>query len=352
MMQKNLLFSVLGSFIISSAISQASSSNWFSIKAFLPSWNQSVVQLEVDGQIIQTDTVRGDLVAFTGTTSDVKPALLKVRKEKTTYFLPFFIEPGTIKIRDAGHNILHASGTYTNDRYVLLIKRFDSLSLVQNKRSFDEVKEYQRQLAAEFIKENPHSIISLQLLKEYFFKETKADDQLYYFLFNSLDDALKNSYTGKKVAEEVKGRYATAIGMVAPFSTLPDTEGNLKALYEDGKYTLLVFWMSNCLPCRKENPALLNVFKKYVSDSFTIVAVSFDTDKQLWKRTITVENLPWQHLNDGKGWNGPASKAYGVKVIPINFLVDKNGVIIAKHLTPEELDVKLGQLFQKTGNKF
>jgi len=52
-------------------------------------------------------------------------------------------------------------------------------------------------------------------------------------------------------------------------------------------------------------------------------------------------------VGDLKGWENEAGTMYDVKAIPMNFLVDPNGKIIAKYLRGEELDKKLAEIFGK-----
>ncbi len=342
MRKASILFILIS--VVISAFSQTNYSKWFTIKGFLPQWNQALVELEIDGKVILSDTVQNDICSFTGIAPDVQQAVLKVKKGRATYFLPLFLEHGTIKIHDAGHNILHASGTFTNNKYYQLLRIYDSLALLLPKASFNQMRNHQRSLAAEYIKENPESIISLQLLKDYFFLEPAADDKLYNLLFNGLNIPLKTSYIGKKIASEVKTRYNIALGMPAPIVTLRDVDNNFVQLFEKGKLTMVIFWMSKCLPCKKENPELLGIYNKYKENNFTMVGVSLDTDWLLWKNSIKTEQLIWKQLSDLHGWESIIIKTYGVKVVPTNFLIDENGIIIAKNLNLNEMDHLIASL--------
>ena len=93
---------------------QPKDSAWYSIKAFLPQWNNTAVQLIVEGQVTNKAGVQKDMYSFTGTANQPKTAVLSFKKEGRTTFLPIFIEPGTIKVRDDGKKLV-ASGTPLND---------------------------------------------------------------------------------------------------------------------------------------------------------------------------------------------------------------------------------------------
>ena len=115
-------------------------------------------------------------------------------------------------------------------------------------------------------------------------------------------------------------------------------------MFKTGQYTLIDFWASWCVPCRKENPAILNVFKKYQQEGFSISGVSLDINKIRWLNAIKQDQLPWQHLSDLKGWESVIVNTYGIKAIPMNYLINKEGIIIAKNLHASQLDALLNTL--------
>lgn len=325
--------------------SQAQSVNtsWFSVKAFLPQWNNANVQLLMNGAPIYNGIVQEDLFSYTGKVTTTQEGILKITRNKQTLFLPFFIEPCTIKIRDEGRKLV-AFGTTTNETFLALVQQFDSLALQQNKSRFEEIKQYKRDLATNYILQNPASPISVKLLTEYFYLEQSANDTLYYRLYNSLDAVLQKSYTGKKLEQDVKQRYAVANGRPAPLLELPDSNHQSLPLYQLGHFTLLNFWASWCLPCKSEHPALIKLYKQFHVQGFTIVGISLDTNRAAWLNAVKTERLEWLQLNDLKGFTSPAATRYHVKLIPYNLLLDAKGTIIGKNLRMEEIETILSKV--------
>ena len=64
------------------------------------------------------------------------------------------------------------------------------------------------------------------------------------------------------------------------------------------------------------------------------------------RRAIEKDKLAWQHVSDLKGWSNAVAKQYAVRSIPANFLLDKNGIIIAKDLRGDKLEQKLAEVLK------
>ncbi|MCB0810073.1 MAG: TlpA family protein disulfide reductase, partial [Flavobacteriales bacterium] len=92
-------------------------------------------------------------------------------------------------------------------------------------------------------------------------------------------------------------------------------------------------------PCRRENPNVVQAYEKYSKakfkdgKGFTVFSVSLDKSAEAWAKAIEQDKLAWDtHVSDLQFWNSKAAQLYGVRSIPMSFLVDPKGVIVAKNL--------------------
>lgn len=167
-------------------------------------------------------------------------------------------------------------------------------------------------------------------------------------LWSGLDPQLKKSYNGQIIESIIMGSKATDVGSRAPGFSQPDTAGKIVKLSDiKGKYVFVDFWASWCHPCRAENPNVLKAYNSFKGKNFTIVGVSIDFEKDhaKWIKAIKEDGMPWTQLLSPANIDGGAMKTYGIRAIPANFLVDPNGIIIAKNLHGNELEKKLSELF-------
>jgi len=216
-------------------------------------------------------------------------------------------------------------------------KKIDSLQ-----KAAVKLNASQRRSIVLFALDHPSSYVAPYVVFSNF--ENNPDVHQLDSAYKGMDSAIQASYYGKKVKGMRDDAIRTAIGNPATDFTLPDPQGKPVSLSSyKGKYTLVDFWASWCGPCRGENPNVVKAYRKYHAKGFAILGVSLDTQKESWEQAIKKDKLTWTQVSDLKGWESSAAALYGVKAIPMNFLLDKEGKIVGKGLRGEELEKKLAE---------
>jgi thiol-disulfide isomerase/thioredoxin len=145
---------------------------------------------------------------------------------------------------------------------------------------------------------------------------------------------------------------SVSIGEKAPDIVMTNPEGEILKLSDlKGKMVLIDFWAAWCGPCRRANPHVVEVYKKYKdtefkdADGFTVFSVSLDRNKNDWLKAIQQDGLEWDyHVSDLKSWSNAAAQLYGVQSIPATYLLSADGTVIARNLNGRALENALEKM--------
>lgn len=200
-------------------------------------------------------------------------------------------------------------------------------STIENtSKAFDSVQN-------QFIQDHPDSYASATILLGVI---SRYPANLSRSLFNALMPEVRASRVGMMCDTELQKLERLTAGRYIPDFLLQAKDGKtLKLRDVKGKFILLDFWASWCIPCRQETPLLKRLYDRYHAKGLEIICLSLDTDKDAWERAISIDKMDhWIHI--------PMDREIriffeAIKFIPQKLLMDVEGKIIWSSLEDNDI---------------
>ncbi|MGZ3757498.1 MAG: redoxin domain-containing protein [Mucilaginibacter sp.] len=217
-----------------------------------------------------------------------------------------------------------------------------------------------KKVAYGFFLTHPNSYVTADQMRFYVGSMHLDSMERVYDNFNA---ELKASVRGKELEAEIKNMRSGSPGNMAPEFTRVDVNGKSLSLADfKGKYVMLDFWASWCVPCRAGNPHMIALYNQYKSKGLEIIGIADDDGKpDTWKGAISKDNVGiWHHVLRGLDWDlirkgitntNDLDTKYGIHSIPTKILIDPSGKIIGRFGdsiggTDDDMDKMLAGVFK------
>ena len=163
--------------------------------------------------------------------------------------------------------------------------------------------------------------------------------------YKSLSDRVKRGPYGIAARGIITSIIQRQVGQPAfKFSATTKDKKVIKLADYKGKYVLLDFWSSTCIPCLRMAPYVKQLYDTYRDKGFEIIAISLDNKRADWIAALQKHAISGIQVSSLKGGDDPIAEYYGVEQMPAMILIDREGNN-AGAVDPTKLDQKLAQIF-------
>lgn len=342
-----------------SAIDSVNQKSTFYIQGIIEGADSGRVMLYSDDKSVDTFSIKSGKIEIMGICKF--PELISLRVLGDYYFYSFFVEHAhlTLSLNMAAHIFIVQGGRENNLRN--LFDEMNKSLITQYSDYYEKVNKAQSlaDLDMYLAYSDSFSHVETEWIRN--IEQQIAKQSYGYYLLNSIDaalvsfgyfdkrlallkmlpDSLRNSPMGKKTYHSIKDRESKSrelINKKAYVFELYDTLAKRYSLSQyRGKYVLIDFWASWCVPCLKELPLLRKIYSTIEPDHVVFISISVDKIRDAWIKALSKYEIPWVSLlADTESIN-----RYHIESVPNKILVDPKGKIIGSSLTLDDLYKKL-----------
>lgn len=182
-----------------------------------------------------------------------------------------------------------------------------------------------------------------------------ADSDLIYY--RTVADAVSKTYPTSPFLITLSNDIARMEARISLLNSIevrnsPDLKGKdmygneVKLSSLNGNVVLVDFWSAELGNSNALNADLKDIYEQFNSKGFYVYQVSADTSKVAWVKAVQEQRLPWISVCDFMGEFSPLLRSYNVRKLPSNFLLDREGRIVAKDIYSDALIAQLEQLLE------
>lgn len=266
----------------------------------------------------------------------IAPAIMNsdVQAEIRNSYEPFF------------RSIVQTANTI-NGKLDDLYKKYGAAAPDDEKKKIENARQQMKykadSLLYEYARMHKNSFVTLWKLIDRF--SNNGFKEIYKATFHQLTGKVRTSKFGGQFRNSLVSAKTLAIDNIFPGLLVKDYFKNkLKLTVTKGQsnFTLIDFWFSNCTPCLLQFPEYQELYRQYDRRQLEIIGISTDPAKlfEQCKRVILERKITWQNYWDE---NGIVTGKLSIHAFPTNFLLNRNGEIIKRDITPVQLAAFLAE---------
>ncbi|MDR3251854.1 MAG: AhpC/TSA family protein [Tannerella sp.] len=214
---------------------------------------------------------------------------------------------------------------------------------------FDDILALLNEIPVQYLLEHPDDALGAMVFLTWMQLQMEPSAEFFEEAGKLVGDNVLNFGPVRQMADYYGKMLLTAEGR--PFVDFTVDNGNadgsaasLSDYVGKGKYVLVDFWASWCVPCRQETPIIAEVYKKYGGDRFTVVSVAVWDEREATIKAISEDGNTWPQILDAQT---VPTELYGIQGIPHIILFGPDGTIVARNLRGDQLKDKIAEVMGK-----
>lgn len=199
---------------------------------------------------------------------------------------------------------------------------------------------------AQYIEEEPTSIVSIYLLDKYFVNAKTPDYVEAQRLAGLMLKANPDNGRLRKLKTQLDGLKNSRLQAMLPVVSAKDLDDKQVSTNQlKGKVGVISTWATWNYPSTDVQRRLRKLQKKY-PQNLSLISICMDGDKRECKKRVERDSLMWSVICDGQMFQNQMVQQLGLFVIPSMIVTNKQGKIIARDLEPNKVEEELEKLLK------